>query len=374
MPESSGGICFLCEKGIIENGQEQAQVVANTRREKMSMRIALVPFVAALLAAAAVARPAGATEHIKIAVVHSNGAIPSIIAKEKGFFAAHGVDAELIFFTSAQPISVAVASGDCDFGSTGMTAAFFNLASSGALKIIAAGTWDRPGFQSVGMIVSNQAYAAGLHSFKDLGGHSVGITERGSPLELFVTEIAQHFQIDPATIQFKALQSNGVVASAIAGGQIDAGVQTAAPAYAIIEKGDAKLLGWVSDVLPERQGETVFTSTKVANDRPQAVRGFLAGLREAMVYWDAAFVDAKGERRDGPNAAEAVALVAKDLNQPESQVRRGIPYYDPEARISMADMEVPLNFYKSRNMVKPNVDLRSLVDRRYAIQVPAKAK
>jgi NitT/TauT family transport system substrate-binding protein len=328
-------------------------------------------FVAAL-AVFATASASSATEHVKIGVVRSNGGIPAIIAKEKGYFAAEGIDAQVIFFESAQPISVAVASGDCDFGSTGITAAFYNLAAQGALKIIAAGTWDKRGFQSVGMIVSNQAYAAGLHSFKDLGGHSVAITQRGSPLELFVVETAQILKIDPTTIKFLALQSNGVVASAIAGNQADAAVQTAAPSFAIIERGDAKLLGWFSDVLAGRQGEAIFTSTKVANERPEAVRGFLAAIRKAMVFWDTAFVDAKGERQNGPTAPEAIALVAKELHQPESVVRAGIAYYDPQARISMKDMAASLAWYKSQNMVKPNVELAPMVDRRYVIEVPEK--
>jgi NitT/TauT family transport system substrate-binding protein len=326
----------------------------------------------ALLGMLTMALPSLAAERIKVGVVRSNGGIPSIIAKEKGYFAAEGIDAQLVFFDSAQPISVAVASGDCDFGSTGITAAFYNLAAQGALKIIAAGTWDKHGFQSVGMIVSNQAYAAGLHSFKDLGGHSVAITQRGSPLELFVVETVQAYNIDPATIKFLALQSNGVVASAIAGNQADAAVQTAAPSFAIIEKGDAKLLGWFSDVLNERQGEAIFTSTKVANERPQAVRGFLAGIRKAMVYWDTAFVDANGQRQNGPTAPEAIALIAKELNQPESVVRAGIAYYDPQARISMKDMAATLAWYKSQNMVKPNVELAPMVDKRYAIEVSEK--
>jgi NitT/TauT family transport system substrate-binding protein len=316
--------------------------------------------------------PGFAAERIKIGVVRSNGGIPSIIAKEKGYLAAEGIDAQLVFFESAQPISVAVASGDCDFGSTGITAAFYNLAAQGALKIIAAGTWDKHGFQSVGMIVSNQAYAAGLHSFKDLGGHSVAITQRGSPLELFVVETAKILKLDPASIKFLALQSNGVVASAIAGNQADAAVQTAAPSFAIIEKGDAKLLGWFSDVLSERQGEAIFTSTKVANERSEAVHGFLAGIRKAMVYWDTAFVDANGNRQNGPTAPEAIAIIAKELNQPESVVRAGIPYYDLQARISPKDMQASLAWYKSQNMVKPNVELAPMIDKRYAIEVPEK--
>ena len=336
------------------------------------MKLLSALFLCAVFAVMAQIQPGAAAEAAKICVVRSSGGIPSIVAKEKGFIAAQVLDPQLIFFDSAQPISVAVASGDCDFGSTGITAAFFNLASQGALKIIAAGTWDRPGFQSVGLVVSNQAYATGLHSLKDIGGHSVAITQAGSPLEFFVVEIARHFQIDFSTIKILPLQSNGVIASAVAGGQADAAVQTAAPIYAMIAKGDAKLLGWVSDVLPMRQGEAVFTSTKIANAKPELVKGFLGGLRAGMAYWDQAFVDAKGQRYEGPTAPEVIGYVAKDLGQPESVVRQGIPYFDPQARISEKDMALPLDWYKSRNMVKANVELGPLLDKRYVILVQDK--
>jgi NitT/TauT family transport system substrate-binding protein len=336
------------------------------------VRLLSALFFGAVFAVTAQIRPGAAAEAAKICVVRSNGGVPAIIGKEKGFFAAQGLAPELVFFDSAQPIAVAVASGDCDFGSTGITAAFFNLASQGALKIIAGGTWDRKGFQSVGMIVSNRAYVGGLHSFKDLGGHSVAITQMGSPLEFFVYEIADKFHFDPATIKFSPLQSNGVIASAVAGNQVDAAVQTAAPSFALINKGEAKLLGWFSDELDMRQGEAVFTSTRLANDKPQIVRAFLAGLRASMAYWDAAFIDANGNRRDGPNAAEAIGYIAKDLGQPESVIREGTPYFDPQARISFKDMTKPLNWYKEHNMVKPSVDLRAMVDLRYAIETPDK--
>lgn len=330
----------------------------------MKFAIAL-PLVVAL---ALIARPGNAAEHIKIGVVRSSGAIPAIIGKEKGFFAEQGLDPEIIFFDSAQPIAVAVAGGDCDFGSTGITAAFYNLASQGALKVIAAGTWDRPGFQSVGMIASNQAYTAGMHSLEDIKGRTIAITQRGSPLEFFVVEAADHFHIDPTTIKFSALQSNGVIASAVAGNQVDAAVQTAAPAFAMIARGDAKLLGWFSDVIGTRQGEAVFTSTKTADGRPQTVKAFLAGLRASMAYWDSAFMDAKGERHEEPNATEVIGYVAKDLDQPEAVIRKGIPYFDRQARISLTDMQKPLEWYKSQNMVKANVELAPMIDKRYAIE------
>jgi NitT/TauT family transport system substrate-binding protein len=321
---------------------------------------------------AAFAPAARAADPIRIGVVRSMGGSPSIVAKAKGMFAAQGLDAELLYFESAQPIAVAVASGDCDFGSTGMTAAFFNLASQGALRIIGAGTWEHSAFPSVGMLVSNQAYAGGLHGFKDLGGHSVAITQLGTPLQYFVVEIAEKFTIDPKSIRFLALQSNGNVASALAGGQADTGVQTSAPIAAIVAKGDARLLGWMADVLPPRQGEVLFASARLAKEQPDIVRRFMIGLRAGEAYVHDAFVNAKGERAEGPTASDVVRLVGQALDQPADTIKQGIPYFDPQSRVSVEDIGAVMNWYKSQNMLKTDVDARALVDQRFAIEMPAR--
>lgn len=333
------------------------------------MTVARIACLALLVALGGAGR-AAAAEHVKICSVRSMGGSPDFVATDKGFFAAHGIDPEIVMFDSAQPIAVAVASGDCDFGVTGMTAAFFNMAGQGTLKIIGAGAWEHKGFQSVGMLVSNAAYAAGLHSFKDLGGHSVAITQLGTPLQFFVVEIAHKFRIDDRTLKFLPLQSNGVVASAIAGGQADTAVQTVAPISAIVAKGDAKILGWMTDVLPERQGEAVFTATKTANERPAVVKGFMAGLRAGEAYFHDAFVGPDGQRRDGPTAREVLTIAAKYLQQPESTLRLGIPYYDPQSRISLTDIQAPMDWYKSQHMLKGDVAAKDVVDLRYAIQTP----
>ena len=333
----------------------------------IARRLSLLLF---LLALGAGTTPGNAATPIKMCAVRSLGSSPSIIAKDKGFFAKQGLNAEIVLFDSAQPIAVAVASGDCDFAATGMTAALFNLAGQGALKIIGAGTWEHRGFQSVGMLVSNQAYAAGLHRFQDIGGHSVGITQLGTPLQFFVVQIAEMFRIDPGSIKFLALQSNGTVASAIAGGQADTAVQTVAPLSAVIGKGDGRLLGWVNDVLPPHQGEAVFTATKTANERPAVVNDFLKGLREGEAYCHDAFADAEDKRRDGPTANEVIAIEAKYLQQPESAIRLGIPYFDPQSRVAPQDIETLMNWYKEQHMLKPEVDVKNIIDMRYAIEMP----
>src|ERR1700722_13696271 len=146
------------------------------------MRRALL-YGGVLAVAFASASPAAALDHAKVAVVSSLSSAPAFVAEAKGYFRDESLDIELEHFDSAAPIAVAVASGAIDFGSVGLNAAFFTLANQGTLRIIGSGNGEHKGFQGIGFVLANQAYAARLHRFEDLKGHSVAITQLGSALQ-----------------------------------------------------------------------------------------------------------------------------------------------------------------------------------------------
>ena len=114
----------------------------------------------ALCCALILAAPAQAADAIKIASTHSTSNAPILIAKQRGFFAAEGLDAEIVFIESAGPITTGVVSGDLDFGATGLSGAFYNLA--GQLKVIAGHIYEAPGFRGTTLVASNRAWDAGL--------------------------------------------------------------------------------------------------------------------------------------------------------------------------------------------------------------------
>ena len=70
------------------------------------------------LAALLAAMPAAAQEKITVGVLRfvSSGAL--FVAVERGYFKQEGLDVDLTFFDAAQPIAVAVVTGDVDFGLT----------------------------------------------------------------------------------------------------------------------------------------------------------------------------------------------------------------------------------------------------------------
>jgi len=329
------------------------------------------------LAAAAVATvalgagPAAAADKVKVAVVSSLGSAPIYIADAKGYFKDEGLDVELVHFDSAQPVAVAVAAGDIDFGSSGLTGAFFTFADNGVLKLIGAGTWERKGFQGLGLIASNQAWDSGVKTIAALKGHSVAITQLGTALHYNLYLMLKKYNVDLKDVRVLPLQSNPNVASAITGGQADGAMLSSGNAFALINKHSAHLLGWLGDELGEAQGDGTYTSAKNANDRPETVKHFLAAFREAEQSWDAAFLDANGNRADQASAPEMIAIVAKGLGVSENVVKLGLPYFDPQARVSVADVQGALDWYYAQGMIKTHIDARKITDFRYAIEAPA---
>jgi NitT/TauT family transport system substrate-binding protein len=332
---------------------------------------ALTALAPLLLFFALASEPAAAAEKIKIAVVSSLGSSPIFVADAKGFFKDEGLDVELVHFDSAQPVAVAVAGGDVDFGATGLTGAFFTFADSGVLKLIGGGTWERPGFQGLGLIASNQAWDSGVKTIAALKGHSVAITQVGTALHYAIYLMLKKYNVDIKDVRVLPLQSNPNVGSAIAGGQADGALLSSGNAFSLINKKSAHLLGWLGDELGDAQGDGIYTSTKDANDRPEAVKHFLAAFRKGAQTWDAAFLDANDKRVDQPTAPEMIAMAAKGLGVSQDVVKSGLPYFDPQSRVSVSDVQGALDWYYGQGMIKTHIDAKKITDFRYAIEVPA---
>jgi NitT/TauT family transport system substrate-binding protein len=324
----------------------------------------LAPLVLLVSLAAHAAEPA------KIGVVKTLAVGPIFVALDKGFFAAEGLDATLVYFDAAQPIAVAAASGDIDFGITGLSAAFYSLAGDGVLRMIAAGNREMPGFKNAGYVASNRAWDAGLKTMKDLAGHSVGVTQRGAMLDYDLALAIEKFGIDAKSVRVLALQSNTVLTAAIAGGQADAGVLPVTPAMVMLGKGSAQLLGWVGDIAPYGQTNAAFTATKIADGRRATVEHFLAAYKKGARLYHDAFADAKEERRDGPTAPETLAILAKYTGQSADQIDQAIPWIDADVRIDEADIRHQIDWFRAQGLLKGNVDAAQLIDARYARPLP----
>ncbi|HWE75250.1 MAG TPA: ABC transporter substrate-binding protein [Stellaceae bacterium] len=308
-------------------------------------------------------------EKIKVGMLKTVGAGPIYIAEDRGYFAAEGLEIEEVIFDSAEPIAVATVSGSVDIGATGLTAGFYQLAGQGALKMLASESFETPGFQGQAVLVSNHAWEGGLKAFTDLAGHSVAISQVGGAPHYSLGLLEEKFGIDPKSVRVLPLQSNANRIAAVTGGTADTAIIPVTYAMPSIQKGDAKLLGWVGDNTPW-QVAAVFASTKSANERGDMLNRFLrASLRGVKDYCDA-FSGPDDKLRFGPTAPEILSIVAKHTGQKEADIKLGITYLDPQARIDVKDVGHQIVWFRAQGMVKGDFDANSVIDKRYAIPLP----
>ncbi len=323
------------------------------------MRRALL-LAAALLALAA---PARAADQVKVGLLKFSTNGPTFIAIDKGYFAAQGIEPSLVYFDAAQPIAVAAVSGAIDIGVTGVAAGFYNLAGKGALAIIAAQSREEPGYNNNAILVSNHAWDAGLRGWKDLAGHSVGVTTVGSPTHYAIAIIAEKEGIPLDSIRVLPLQTNSNQVSALAGGQVDAAVIPAQPAIGMLQRKDAHLLGWAGDEVSWQLGAIFVKKSMIAERRPLLVKYVAAYRRAAREFYDA-FLNRgpDGKPAPGPEAAALLPILAKYLGQTPEQVQQGIAFVDPDGRLLVKDIERQVAWYQAHGMVDKDVDPASILD------------
>jgi NitT/TauT family transport system substrate-binding protein len=320
----------------------------------------------------AFAATAARAEAVKIGIskLLSYPAVP--IAIERGYFKEQGIDAEMVFFDSAQPIAVGVASGGVDFGVSGLSAGFYTLAGQGQLRLLASSAGEQPGFYNLTFIVSSKAYEGGLKSVKDLPGHDVAITQLGTSLHYSIGLAAEKFGFALSAVTIKPLQSNSNVISALTGGTVAVGVMPGTPTLGVVAKGDVKRLGWVGDLTPGWTGSALFTGTKTANERGDLVKRFLIAYRKGTHDYHEAFATHDEKRKDGPTAPAIIALLAKFTGTTPEDIDLATPYIDDQGRVDNSDVARQIAWYKAQNLLRGEVKADELVDSRYAIPLPKK--
>ena len=328
------------------------------------------PFVLSAAVFAAVVLPlrAGA-EPLRIGLALIAAGAPVYIAQDKGYFAEQGLETKIVPMDSALAISMAVVSNDIDVGTTGISAGLYSLAGQGKIRIIGALARDVPGFQQFALVANNRAYAAGLKTYRDLAGHAVAIAQMGATTHYVLGRLGEKFGFDLKSVRVMALQTPSNTLSAITGGQVDAGIMPATQVMGGVTRDEIKLIGFTGDETPWQSG-TVFTSTKMTDERGDTLKRFLAAYRKGTSAYHHAFIDADGRRKDQATAPEMLQIFARWTKQPIDQLERAMPYIDAEARLDVKDVLHQIAWFKSHNMLKEEMKGEEMIDTRYVVALP----
>jgi len=273
------------------------------------------------------------------------------------------MEVRFVYLNAALPTATAVVSRDADFGVTGLSAGFYNLAGQGALKIIAGSGQEVKGAFLTPYLASNAAYARGLTEPRDYAGKTIGLTTFGGPFHYDVIKLADKYGFPLAGMRLLQLQSFNNIASALKGGTIDGALLTSVVAQPLQEHGAAKIIGWVGDETPW-QLSAVFTSASTDAQHHDLARRFVAAYRTATREYDAAFQrrDANGHVVQGKDAAALVKIIAAATGLSEAETRKSLGYIDRDAGLMPGSIAEQIATWQRLGMVKPEVTAERIID------------
>ncbi|NNG03870.1 MAG: ABC transporter substrate-binding protein, partial [Inquilinus sp.] len=311
-------------------------------------------------------RPAVANTKVTIGALRLTSHSPSFIAFERGYFAEAGLDVEFAFFQAAQPMAVAIAAGDVDYGATAISGGLISLAEKGAAKVIGGALTEEKGIEGQMILASNDAHAAGLTSPAALAGRRYGVTTAGSSFHYMGAKVAAAEGIAESELRFVPLQTVGAIIGALKTGQIDAWSIVPNIAKGLVGAGAAQRLGLIADYLPDYQVTTLMSSAKNAADERSMTAAFVAAFARGAADFNAALVDRTSGDADALLAmihnyvytGDAPDLAARKIAAGAMRISRG-------CALNMASVEDQLGWFRSEGLVKDSITTEMLVDPSY---------
>ncbi len=295
----------------------------------------------------------------------------TFVALEREYFKEAGLDVEVKFFQAAQPMAVAIASGDVDYAVTAISGGLVSLADKGAIKVIGGALQEEAGIDGQKFLVSDAAFKAGITEPSKLDGKSYGMTTAGSSFHYMGSKMAAAEGIE---LTFKPLQKVGAIIGALKTGQIDAWSIVPHIAKPLAGSGAVHIIGDVATYLPDYQVTTVFTSAKNAGEEKQMTQDYLAAYSKGVADYNAAMI-AKDGGEDGVNAM--VDLIHKYVytDRPREKaapsIINGTMRLNEGAKMNVASVRDQLEWFQSEDLVGKDIPFDALVDSSYVETVGA---
>jgi NitT/TauT family transport system substrate-binding protein len=308
-----------------------------------------------LVTAAAVvlgASHAPAQEKVRVGWVPAMVSAPIMIAREKGYFKAAGLDIELESVTTATDAMAHVGTNRMQVLEGGVQANFFNAVAA-RYPIVIAG--DRASTPLGHLVMIRPDLKDEIRSLKDLKGRTISVAGAGSIIAYEMDKLLQTVGLSLKDTNVKVLPVPQLPV-AFANKVIDAADIYAPMTHQLEQQKLAVRLVDPDDILTNMVVAVSIINTDWAREKPGVVRAFFAALLRGTRDYCQAY-------HGGPGRAEIVDIIMRTgiENRPEILAlawpsRRATGRVDPAAILDVLD------WYRANGFVKGEVPRDRLVD------------
>ena len=253
---------------------------------RCSTRLSLVSLIVlltlGLAACAGTPTPTPAPVSLKIAVLPLIDALPMYVAEQEGLFTKAGLQVELVPVGAAPERDQLIAAGQADGMINEVLSTFFFNKEQTQVQVVRYALAPTAQAGHFFILASGKS---GITSVDQLKGVEIGVSQ--STIIEYVTErVLQAKGFQPADIKTIAVPKMSDRMTLLASGELKAAVLPDPLAALAIQQGAVSIL---DDAAYPQYGFSVITFRKTVIDQhPEAIRGFLAAIEQAVQLVNAA--------------------------------------------------------------------------------------
>lgn len=273
-------------------------------RRKVTPLITIFFIILALLAPGG---PALAATALKAGYLPVTGHAKFFIAQDKGFFAAEGLNVELLQFQNSADGLAAIRAGQLDIGAFGTTAPLVHIAKGAEIKVI-GGIMGQDA-----AIITTAANAGKVKKVADLKGKKVATVRLASGDAVLRGALAKAGIDWKSDVEIFELKNPPAVIEAVKSGQVDAGVVWGPHDLRAEEQG-LKVVIRSAELSPGHPCCRLTISSANAELQPDTWKHFLRAILKA-------------EKFAKENHPETVTIITKYLKLDPALIEKA--YYSP---------------------------------------------
>lgn len=297
-------------------------------------------------------------EKVTFSAVPSTTSIALQVAKDQGFFAEEGIDAEIITFASGAASEQAMVTGEVDFGGGGVGNSLI-LEAAGADVVNLALFQER----SIFTLVVREDLAGEIDSVEDLEGRTVGISSPGSLTDFFARLALIDAGLDPdKDVSLVATSGPDGHIAALGASQVDAQMTWEPGTIKITQELGlgTTLLDLRTDAAPPSIAPLVGSSLQALQSKVDEDPELAEAVTRAIVKADRAIAD------DPAVLAESLATVFTDLPPDLISEIAEIEHSSFRPELTMEEVQAWIDAYEELGYLSEPVEAASVLDERFS--------
>lgn len=319
----------------------------------------VAPALALGLVVTGLAFEAEPAEKVRITFTEGGPAVVVVVAMEKGFLKAEGLEYEPKPMRAGVEGIESVTQGAMDFGTVHIAPIIATAARKLPLKVVAVNSY---GTQFVVVVRPEDKTSKTMN---DLKGKRVAV-QRGTGAHAVWLRYIEHAGLSERDFKMKYIR-NADIGSALAGGEVDAGVPWYPFALSIVNRGLARVLLSQDDIakpLKDKYTFTLFTRASLVQEKPHVVQ-------KVVNAW------VKAQRWIIQNPDEAARLFhafttrrGQKLSPEDARFLMGVLRFDQPVfgKEFMDDMMSNARIMKKMGWIKEIPVAESIVENRFALK------